>query len=147
MRWLVVLAACAPTVDGPIAAQRARDGEDAARLAAQVRALPGVVRVEAALHRPARDPFTPDAPAGGTMAIVVDDAADQAAIRRDALALAPVPVTIALEVGAKHVELATVGPFTVDAGSRLPLKVALSVMLALAAAGSGAMAVRLRRKT
>lgn len=142
----IALAACAPAVDGPAERRRALDREDGAQLTAQLAALPGVVRAEAVVRRPVRDPLAPapaasSAPAAATssIVIVVDDRADRAAIAEAArtLARALVPEAapaIVVEVGARRPHLATVGPFTVEAASRAPLKAALAAALALIAA-------------
>lgn len=140
----LALAACAPTITGPAERQRALDREDGARLAAQLAALPGVVRAEAVIRRPARDPLAPGSPtaappAAASLAITVDDRADRAAIagaaRTLARALAPEAApAIVVEVGAIRPRLAKVGPFTVEAASQAPLKAALAAALALIAA-------------
>ncbi len=154
MRALLVLAlaACAPQLDGPIEHQRALDRDDAARLAAQLAELPGAVRADVTLHRPVTDPLTRQtAPAGGAIGIVVDDRADRAAItdaaRRLARATAPeIPdPAIAVEVGATRPELARVGPFTVEAGSKHGLVAALAAALAVIALLAGWIAYRERR--
>lgn len=145
MRWLLVvaIASCAPTVDGPLEQQRARDAADAAQLEVQLAALPGVVAAHVTLHRPADDPFTVPVPAGGSVLLVVDDAADQARVRAAAAQLADLPTV--LEVGAHRAELAAVGPFTVEAGSKRQLQLALAALLAALAAGSAYAARRLAR--
>jgi hypothetical protein len=143
-------AACAPAVDGPAERQRALDREDGARLAVQLAALPGVVRAEAVVRRPVRDPLAPgraapDAPAApaapetASIVIIVDDRADRAAIagaaRTLARAIAPgAAPAILVEIGAIRPSLADVGPFTVEAASRAPLKATLAAALALIAA-------------
>ena len=156
LAFAIALAACAPTVDGPAERQRALDREDGARLAVQLSALPGVLRAEAVIRRPARDPFarapaasvmvsvTASAAASATASVVVtvDDLADRAAIaaaaRTLAAALAPgAAPAIVVEVGAIRPRLAKVGPFTVEAGSRAPLRAALAAALALIAALAG----------
>ena len=188
----IALAACAPVIDGPAERQRALDREDGARLAAQISALPGVVRAEAVIRRAVRDPLAPrrtwpDAPAAApppapaapaaaapatapaaatatpnaapapapmsapaaatasaaaSIAIAIDDRADRAAItdaaRTLARALAPEAApAIVVEVAAIRPSLAKVGPFTVEAASRGPLKAALAAALALIAALAG----------
>lgn len=156
----IALAACAPVIDGPAERQRALDREDGARLAAQISALPGVVRVEAVIRRAVRDPLAPRAAApaapapaahapaahapaaAASIAIAVDDRADRAAItdaaRTLARALAPEAApAIVVEVAAIRPRLAQVGPFTVEAASRGPLKAALAAALALIAALAG----------
>src|SRR5262249_29739669 len=113
---LVLLAACAPQIDGPIEHQRALNRDDAARLAVQLAELPGALRADVTLHRPVTDPLSPEPPpAGGAIVIVVDDHAARAAIgdaaRRLAHATAPeIPdPAIAVELGATRPELAHVG--------------------------------------
>jgi hypothetical protein len=137
-------AACATVVDGPAERQRALDREDGARIAAQLAALPGVVRAEAVIRRPFRDPLAPGpaAPPAASIAIVVDDGADRAAVtaaaRTLAHALAPAAApAIVVEVGAVRPSLARVGPFTVEAASRTPLRAALAAALAVIAALAG----------
>ena len=154
----LALAACAPAVDGPAERQRALDREDSARLAAQLSALPGVVRAEAVIRRAARDPIVAPAAApaiapAASVAITIDDRADRAAIasaaRTLAAALAPgAAPAIVVEVGAIRPRLAKVGPFTVEAGSQAPLRAALAAALVAIAALAGALgwaALRQRR--
>ena len=136
--------ACAPAVDGPAERQRALDREDGARLAAQLAALPGVVRAEAVIRRPARDPLAPApaAPAAASLAILIDDRADRAAITSAAhtlsRAIAPEAApAIVVEVGEVRPSLARVGPFTVEAASQAPLRAALAAALAVIAALAG----------
>jgi type III secretory pathway lipoprotein EscJ len=139
MRFLLVLlVACAPVVDGPAERRRAADHADATRLTAQLSALPGVVRAEVLLRRAAVDPLAPSppTPASASLVIIVDDRADRAALAAAARALtraaAPdVDPTILVEVGVTRPALADVGPFTVEAGSRAPLKAALAIALGL----------------
>jgi hypothetical protein len=152
------LAACAPAVDGPAERQRALDREDGARLGAQISALPGVVRVEAVVRRPVPDPLAPRplpgpaAPAAtASIAIIVDDRADRAAIeaaaRTLARAIAPEAApAIVTQVGAIRPRLAQVGPFTVEAASQTPLRAALAAALALIAALAGWSAWAARRQ-
>jgi len=140
---LAVVAACAPTVDGPVERQRALDRADSAQLAAQLAALPGVWRSEVVLHRAARDPLaTAPTEPGAAIVMIVDDKTDRAAIRdtagRLAKAIAPeLAPTVVVEVGAPRPELAQVGPFEVAASSRGALRAtliaALVVIVALAA--------------
>lgn len=146
---LVLLAACAPEISGPLEHQRALDREDSARLAAQLGELPGALRADVALHRPAVDPLThASSPASAAIVVVVDDAADRARISELAhkLARATAPEIpepqIAIAVGAPHVELAHVGPFTVAAGSAPALRATLAAVLALLAALAGYVAYR-----
>ena len=149
----LALAACAPIVDGPAERQRALDREDGARLAAQLAALPGVVRAEAVVRRAVRDPLAPGpappAPAA-SIVVVVDDRADRTAIagaaRTLSRAIAPAAApAIVVEVGAIRPSLAKVGPFTVEAASQAPLKAALAAALALIAALAAWIAWRQRR--
>ncbi len=149
---VVILASCAPTIDGPLAQQRAIDRDDADRLAAQLQTLPGAVSASVTLHRPARDPLVlmPPSPASAAVLLVVDDRADRAAVTRSASALvhaaAPEiasPIVL-VEVGAIRPVLAKVGPFTVEAGSRGALRGVLVIALALIAALAGWLAVRER---
>ncbi len=146
MRWafvaaLLTLGACAPAVDGPVEKQVALDRADSARLTAQLAALPGVVRAEVILHRPARDPLAvaPPAPPTSSIVLIVDDRADRSRTEASAIslsrALAPdIEPTLVVEVGAKRAELAKVGPFTVEAASKPALKAALAIALSLIAA-------------
>lgn len=155
VRWvfLVVWLGCAPTVDGPTERQRAADVADGDRLARALAALPGAVSAHATLHRPAADPLapTPPSPAGAAILIVVDDKTDRAATARDALLLARAAApeiaapAIVVEVGATRAELAKVGPFTVEASSRGPLRGVLAALLLAIAALAGYVALRLRR--
>lgn len=155
MRWLlvVVLVGCAPSVDGPGEHQRAIDRADGERLTAQLAALPGVVRAEVMLHRAARDPLAtaPASPAGASLVVIVDDQTDRAATtdaaHRLARAIAPdVEPTVLVEVGAIRPTLAKVGPFTVDATSRNPLRAVLGGALALIAGLAGWIAWRERQR-
>jgi len=141
---VLALAACAPTVDGPLEHQRAIDRADGDRLAAQLAKLPGAVHAEVALHRSVVDPFTQQASRpGAAVVLVVDDRADRAALVASArpLVRATAPeipdAMVAIELGATRPELAKLGPFTVEAGSK-PRLVALLAsafgLLALCAA-------------
>jgi type III secretory pathway lipoprotein EscJ len=145
---VVVLVACAPVVDGPAERQRAGDRDDAARLTAQLQALPGVVRAEVVVRRPIADPLAtaPAAPGGLSIVAIVDDQADRAAIETHAkqLAAASAPglaPTIVVEVGAIRPELAQVGPFTVEHKSKGPLKAILAIALALVVVLAGFIAI------
>jgi hypothetical protein len=150
----VALAACAPTVDGPLETQRAVDRSDADRLSKQLEQLPGAVNAEVTLHRPFVDPLAPAAqastPGGAAILIVVDDRADRAAIERAAATLARATApevgapAIVVEVGATRPALAQVGPFTVEAGSRGRLVAALACAFAAVAALAGWVAWRER---
>ncbi len=150
---LTVLIGCAPTVDGPVEHQRAADLADGDRLAAELAALPGAVSARATLHRSVADPLAvaPPSPAGAAILVVLDDRADRAATLRDARALVRVVAPeirepqIVVEVGAVRAELARVGPFTVEAGSRGLLRGVLAALLALVAALAGYVAWRARR--
>jgi hypothetical protein len=148
---LALLVACAPVVDGPAERQRAADTSDAARVTAQLAALPGVVRAEVLLRRPAADPFAKPAPAAASLVIVVDDQTDRAAITAAARALAraaapEIEPVIVVEQGAVRPALAKVGPFTVEAGSKTPLKAALGIALALIVALAAWLAVTSARR-
>ena len=150
----LMLAACAPTVDGPADRQRTVDREDADRLAAQLGTLPGAVRASATLHRAVRDPLavTPPSPSSAAVLVIVDDRADRAATARAATELtrAAAPEierpVILVEVGAVRPTLAKVGPFTVEAASRGPLRAALAIALALVALLAGWIALRERAR-
>ncbi len=156
MRLALVIAcvvACAPQIDGPLARQRTIDREDSERLAAQLSQLPGAVRAEVTLHRPVVDPLTEaSTPASAAVLIVVDDKADRAAITRSALALvrgtapeinAP---SIVVELGAVRPELATVGPFTVEARSKPRVVFAFAIALSLLVLLAGYVAWRERER-
>lgn len=148
----MLLAACAPTVDGPADRQRVVDREDADRLAAQLAALPGAISASATVRRSVQDPLavTASSPNSAAVLIVVDDRADRTAITRTATELtrATAPEierpVILVEVGAIRPSLAKVGPFTVEASSRGPLRAALAVALVLVAALAGWIAVKAR---
>lgn len=155
MRYLLVLVvACAPVVDGPVERQRAADRADAATLTGQLSALPGVVRAEVLLRRAAIDPLDPLAhttPAS-SIVIIVDDKTDRAAIATTARALSRAATpelesTIVVEVGATRPELAKVGPFTVEAGSRTPLRAVLAIALVAIIALAGWLAITSRRRS
>lgn len=148
---LLALAACAPTIDGPIERQRAIDRDDSAQLAAQLAQLPGAVRADVTLHRPTRDPLTEAAtPGSAAVLVVVDDAADRRAVERSALALvrgtAPeiAEPAIAIELGSVRPAIAHVGPFAVEAHSKRRLVTALATMLAALVLLSGYIAWRER---
>jgi len=145
------MVACAPVVDGPVEHQRVADRADGDRLTAQLAALPGVVRTEVLLRRPVRDPLgvTPAARAGASIVVIVDDQADRNATiestRRLASVAAPdVMPTIVVEVGATRPTMASLGPFTVEARSKTPLKAVLAIAFALIAVLSGWIAWRAR---
>lgn len=149
---VVLAAACAPAVDGPAERQRAADELDTRRLSAQLAALPGVVRAEVLLRRPAADPLAPAARArpAASVVVIVDDRADREATRGATRALvraaAPdVEPTIVVEVGAVRPELAKVGPITVEAGSRGLLRGTLAVAFVVILALAGWIVLRERR--
>jgi type III secretory pathway lipoprotein EscJ len=147
---LLVLAACAPAIDGPVDQQRARDAADAAHVSIQLAAVPGAVRADVTLHRAVHDPLGPSQPASAAVLVVVDDRADRAAIERTARALvhgtAPdIPeVQVAVEVGAVRPVLAKVGPVTVEAASKPRLVALLAALLAAVAGLAGWIAWRER---
>jgi hypothetical protein len=171
---LVALAiSCAPSVDGPAERARAADVEDGARLAAQLSALPGVWSAQVTLHRPAADPLAasglglrasgdpdsaraearsprPEAPSAAVL-IIIDDHADRAATLAAAQQLlhgtAPeiAAPELVITVGAPRAELARVGPFTVERGSRRALTIALAAALAAITALALALARYARR--
>jgi hypothetical protein len=150
---LVVLVACAPSVDGPVERQRAADRADAERLTAQIAALPGVVRAEVMLHRAARDPLStaPAVASTASFVVIVDDKADREATKASARMLsravvADVEPAIVVELGAIRPELAKVGPFTVEQHSRGPLRVALGIAFAVILGLAGWIAWRERAR-
>ncbi len=153
VRWLLILlVACAPVVDGPVDKQRVVDRSEGDRLATQLSALPGVVRADVIVRRPVRDPLAPRevvAPATASIVVIVDDQADRAttidATRRLAGAAVPgIVPAIVVEVGAARPALAKLGPFTIEASSKGPLKIAFALVLALLAAAAGGIAWRAR---
>lgn len=153
MRFLIVLlvAACAPQIDGPVEHQRTVDRDDSTRLASQLSQLPGAVRAEVTLHRPMFDPLSETAtPASAAVLVVIDDKADRRAIERSAVSLvrgsAPeiAEPSIVVEVGAVRAQLATVGPFAVEASSKPRIVAAFAIALALIAALAGLVAWRER---
>lgn len=147
---LLVVIACAPQIDGPLEQQRSRDAADAAALAAQLGALPGAVHADVTLHHAVTDPLGASQRAAAAVVVIVDDKADRAAIDRSTRALlhgtAPeiADPQIAIEVGATRPELATVGPFTVEARSKGRLVALLAAALGLVAALAGWIAWRER---
>lgn len=149
----LVLASCAPRVDGPLERQQITDRADAERLAAQLTALPGALDARVTLRRPVADPLgtQPAAAATAALLVIVDDRADRAAIAEAARALAGAIApeierpTVLVEVGAVRPELAKVGPFTVEASSRGPLRASLAIALALIAGLAGWIAWLYRR--
>ena len=151
-------AGCAPPVDGPGERQRAIDRDDADRLAGQLAALPGAAFANVVLHHAPRDPLAPPAaapsPAAFSAVITVDDRADPGAIRAAALRLAhaalpelPARAELAIEINpAVHRPvLAQVGPFSVEDGSRAPLKATLAIGCLTIAGLAGALALRTHR--
>jgi len=149
----LAIAACAPSVDGPLEHQRTIDREDGDHLAIQLATLPGALHATVTLHRAAVDPLavTAPSPASAGVLIVVDDAADRAAVTAAATALvhaAAPDVThpaILVEVGAHRPALAKVGPFTVAASSRGPLRAMLAIAFVVIAALAGWILLRYRR--
>jgi type III secretory pathway lipoprotein EscJ len=152
VRFLIVLlVACAPQIDGPVERQRAIDRDDSTTLAGQLAQLPGAVRAQVTLHRPVVDPLSESVtPASAAVLVVVDDKADRRAIERSALALvrgtAPEisEPAIVVEVGEVRSELATVGPFSVEAKSKPRIVAAFAIALALIVALAGFVAWRER---
>ena len=151
----IALAACAPTVDGPVERQRAVDRDDGDRLALQLAQLPGAVSAQVTLHRAARDPLgvSPPSPASAAALIIVDDQANRAAVTQAATTLvraAAPEITapaIVVEVGVVRPTLAKVGPFTVEASSKGTLKAVLAIALAMIAGLAGWIALSSRRAT
>jgi type III secretory pathway lipoprotein EscJ len=150
---VIALAACAPTIDGPVDHQRGVDLADADRLAAQLAKLPGAVHAEVTLHRPVVDPLTEAATTpSAAVLIVVDDKADRRAVTRSAIALVrgnapeiPEP-EIVVELGAIRPQLASIGPLTVEARSKPKLVALLAIAFALIAALAGWIAWRERSR-
>lgn len=148
---LIAIAACAPVVDSPVEQQRAVDRDDATRLAGQLAQLPGAVRADVMLRRPVVDPLTQAAtPGTAAVLVVIDDAADQRAIRQSTVALvrgtAPeiAESAIVVEVGATRPRLAALGPFTVEASSKPRIVGLLGIAFAVIAALAGWIAWRER---
>lgn len=146
--------ACAPEIGGPAERQRAVDREDSVRLGVQLGELPGAVRADVALHRPVTDPLTQKvSPASGAIVVVADDAADRAGLEASArkLARATAPeipeAEIAVVVGAKHVEVARVGPFTVAVESKRALQAVLAGAFVVIAGLAGWIAWRERQRS
>lgn len=150
----VVLAACAPTIDGPLELQRKVDLSDGDRLALQLGALPGAVAAHVTIHRAVRDPLAvaPLATSSAAILIVIDDRADRSAVSAAASRLvhAAVPEVgspeIVIEVGAHRPVLAAVGPFTVEQGSQRPLRAVLGGALIVIAVLAGWIAIRERSR-
>ena len=142
--FIAMMFACAPPIDGPVERARAADRSDGDRLAVELRALPGAIAADVVLHRPARDPFTGSAgPATAGVVVTVDDRADRVAIANAATRLvhAAAPELdhpdVVVTVGAQRAELASVGPFTVEAHTKPRLAAALVAGLAMIAALAG----------
>ncbi|MEO8704822.1 MAG: hypothetical protein ABI867_32520 [Kofleriaceae bacterium] len=150
---LTLLVACAPSIDGPVERGRTADKADADRLAVQLQALPGVVRSEVMLRRPVRDPLgtAPAVAPTASLVVIVDDKADRAAVAASARSLAKATApelepVILVEVGAVRPELTKVGPFTVEAGSRGPLRAMLGIALVAILGLAGYVAFTSRRR-
>jgi hypothetical protein len=131
-----VLAGCAPVVDAPAERARAADAAESDRLSAQLGALPGAWSAHATLHRAFREPLTgATSPAVASALVVVEASADRAALQRAAEALVHAAIpdvaapTVIVASGAPRPELARVGPFRVERGSRAPLLATLAVCL------------------
>src|SRR5262245_45517994 len=146
------IAACAPPIDGPAERARVADRDDSAALAAELAALPGATSAHVVLHRPARDPFTlATSPASAAVLVIVDDRANVAEIeattRRLVRAAAPeiTSPVVAVMVGVHRPDVARVGPFTVEAGSKHLLQAVLVGALALVAALASYVALRARQ--
>jgi type III secretory pathway lipoprotein EscJ len=140
--WLFVLiAACAPIVDGPAERARAVDLADSDRLSVQLGALPGAVSAHATLHHAFRDPLAEKSgsPASAAVLVVVDGSADLAETRAAVTALVRATApdiaqpAVLIEVGAPRPVLASVGPFTVEQHSRSRLIATLVAGLAIIA--------------
>ncbi len=150
---LAFLVACAPAIDGPVEHQRDRDRVDSARIETELALLPGATAARVVVHRSARDPLAVvEAPVAPTAAVllVVDDAADRAQLEAAARVLVRAAVpdvaepAIATVVAMPRPALASVGPFTVAASTRGPLRAVLALALALIAALAGWIAWRAR---
>lgn len=150
----IALAACAPTVDGPIEHQRTIDREDADRLSAQISQLPGVVGAQVVLHHAARDPLalTPAAPAVFSAVITTDDGAAPDELRAAAIRLARATApelgsALAVEVVpvVHRAQLAKVGPFWVEDRSQRALRATLVIGCLAIAVLAGLIAWRYRR--
>jgi type III secretory pathway lipoprotein EscJ len=149
----VLVIACAPTIDGPVDRQRAADRGDSAQLASQLSQLPGAIRADVSLHRPTVDPLTQTAtPGSAAILVVIDDRADRRAITRSTIALVrgtapeiPEPAVV-VEIGATRPVLTSVGPFTVEAGSKSRVVAALATAFAVIAGLAGWIAWRERSR-
>jgi type III secretory pathway lipoprotein EscJ len=131
-----VLIGCAPVVDAPAERAQVTDIAESDRLSAQLGALPGAWSAHATLHRAFREPLTgATSPAVASALIVVEESADRGALQRaaEALVRATIPdvaaPTVIVVTGAPRPELARVGPFRVERGSRVPLLATLAVCL------------------
>ena len=150
---VALLAACAPSVDGPAEQQRTTDRVDATLVQMQLATLPGTISANVVVYRPIVDPLAPAASArtpSVSAVILVDDATDRPAVTRDATALlraiAPSPSLVVAPVVHRPL-LAQVGPFTVAASSRNALRATLAVALAAIALLAGWVALTARRRT
>ncbi len=149
------LAACAPSVDGPVERQRAADRDDSVVLGAQLATLPGAVSATATIHRSVRDPLGLSAPSSASAAVlvVVDDGTDRPATLAAATTLVSAAVpevrapAIVVLVGAHRAELAKVGPFVVDKASAGALKAALAIALLVILGLAAWIAMRERRRS
>jgi hypothetical protein len=148
----VVIAACAPQLDSPIAHQRAIDHDDARALATQLTRLPGVVAADAVLERPVSDALTGvSSPAAASIVLVVDATADRAEL--DHLAKArmhviapeiPDPQVVVVPSTARP-EVSRLGPFLVATHDRNALAAVLAACFVLVAAATGYIMWRERR--
>ncbi|HVK85761.1 MAG TPA: hypothetical protein VM513_16695 [Kofleriaceae bacterium] len=131
----------------------------------QLAHVPGAITASVTITRPVDDPLAAPLPRRATQSgslaprtataaalIIVDDHADRDAISAAAATLlravapevtAPNVVTM---IGAHRPELAKVGPFTVEAGSKGTLKAALALALAAIAGLAAWIAVRERQR-
>jgi type III secretory pathway lipoprotein EscJ len=148
MRWLVLaiaLVACDGDAWSPRAERERAAKERAAELAAHLETIPGVAEASVVLDLPYADPLAVEAPAAPPRASVVlalepgadTAAAEVAATRAVAGAIAGAEVTVITAAPAPGEALVAVGPFRVAAGSRTPLLAALAAAL-LAIAGLAA---------
>jgi len=124
------------------------DASDARGIEAVLRAAPGAIDAQVALHRRFRDPLTgATSQAAGAVLLLVDDRADRVALDARARALvhavAPeVTPQVIVTLAGHRAELASVGPFTVEASSKRPLIGALVGLLAAVALLAGYVAWR-----
>jgi hypothetical protein len=152
--WLVAISACAPPIECPAERAQRADRASALVLDAQVANLPGVVSAHAAVVRAFADPLTGTSrPALASALILVDDRAERGQIERIATELvhAMVPEVsqpvIAIVVAAHRLELAHVGPFTIEVGSKRMLEAVLIAGLAVLALGAAVIAWLARPRT